>query len=72
MAKQLDIYKDLRGIIEEILYQGKQISFSPIEQSVNLGVMFGFLKEENGYIAVANRIFEMVLLNIMSGEKNSL
>lgn len=64
MAKQLDRYKDLSKIIEEILYQGKQISFSPMEEAVNLGIMFGFMKEENGYVAVANRIFEMALLNL--------
>lgn len=64
MAKQLDAYSELRQIIEEILYQGRQITFSPMEKAVNLGVMFGFLKEENGYVAVANRIFEMALLNM--------
>ena len=66
MAKQLDSYGEL---IEEIIYQGKQISFSPMEKSVNLGVMFGFLKEENGCVAVANRIFEMVLLNMFAAQE---
>ncbi|MCM1134536.1 MAG: AAA-like domain-containing protein [Clostridium sp.] len=69
MARQLDIYRDLRGMVEEILYQGKQISFSPMEKSVSLGVMFGFLKEEKGCVAVANRIFEMALLNMFMAEE---
>lgn len=69
MAKQLDQYKDLRDLIEEILYQGKQVAFSPMQMSVNLGVMFGFLKEEKGFVTVANRIFEMALLNMFIAEE---
>ena len=64
MAKQLDTYEDLRGITEDILYRGKRIPFSMEEKSINLGVMFGFLKEENGHVAIANRMFEMCLLNM--------
>jgi len=64
MVKQLDVYKDLRSVIEQILYQGRQIPFSPAVKSINLGVMFGFLKEEDSHVAIANRIFEMYLLNL--------
>lgn len=69
MVKQLDIFQDLRKMIEEILYQGKQIPFSPYAKAVNLGVMFGFLKEQDGHVAVANRIFEMGLLNLFMTEE---
>lgn len=69
MVKQLDLYKDLRNMIEEIIYQGKRIPFSLQTKPINLGTMFGFLKEENGYVAIANRIFEMVLLNMFIAEE---
>lgn len=69
MVKQLDAFKDLRNMIEEILYQGRAIPYSPHVESVNLGMMFGFLKEEDGHIAVANRIFEMGLLNMFITEE---
>ena len=69
MVKQLDTYKNLRKMIEEAVYQGKRIPFAPTEKSINLGLMFGFLKEENGYVAVANRIFEMNLLNFFIAEE---
>lgn len=64
MVKQLDIYSELNAMIETILYQGTKIPFSPDEKSVSIGVMFGFLTEENGHVAIANRIFEMYLLNL--------
>ena len=69
MIKQLDHFPDLRNMIKGILYQGKGIPFSPAVKSVNLGVMFGFLKEINGQIAISNRIFEMYLLNMFMAEE---
>lgn len=70
MVKQLDLYNDLRNMIEQILYQGRQISFSPAEKSINLGLMFGFLKDENGHVVIANRVFEMYLLNLFIAEES--
>jgi len=70
MTKQLDTYKDMRDIIEQILYRGKQIAYSPAQKSINLGLMFGFLKEENGHVAVANRIFEMYLMSFFMAEES--
>ncbi len=64
MAKQLDTYADLYKIVEDIIYCGKKIPFSLEEKSINLGSMFGYLKDENGHVAIANRMFEMCLLNM--------
>lgn len=69
LMKQLDLYKDLRKVIEDLLYQGKSIPFSMQVKSINLGFMFGFLKEEKGRVAIANRIFEMVLLNMFIAQE---
>ena len=64
MVKQLDLYKSLRDMIEGIIYQGRIVPFSPDEKSVSIGVMFGFMVEKDGHVAIANRIFEMYLLNL--------
>ena len=69
MAKQLDSYAELHTMTEEILYEGKQIAYSQMEKSVNLGTMFGFFKENNGHVAIANRIFEMALLNMFAAKE---
>lgn len=63
MIKQIDLYKELRVVLEQIIYQGRQIPFSPAEKAMNLGLMFGYLKERDGHVVIANRIFEMYLLN---------
>ena len=70
MVKQLDIYKDLRGMIEDIIYRGRKITFSPEQKSISLGLMFGYLKEENGCVTIANRMFEMCLLNLFMAEES--
>lgn len=69
MAKQLELYQELRSLIEGILYQGRKIPFSPDEKAVSMGLMFGFLMEKNGHVAVANRMFEMYLLNLFMAEE---
>ncbi len=69
MVKQLDTYDDLYKIVEDIIYCGKRIPYSLEEKSINLGVMFGFLKEESGRVTVANRLFEMCLLNLFMAKE---
>ena len=70
MIKQLDIYPDMRKMLEDVLYQGKRIPFSPAEKYISLGMMLGYLKEDNGRVAVANRIFEMYLLDLFVAQES--
>lgn len=69
MAKQLDTYADLYKIVEDIIYCGKKIPFSLEEKSISLGNMFGYLKDENSHVAIANRMFEMCLLNMFMAKE---
>ena len=69
MVKQLDAFPELRSVLEDIIYRGKPIPFSAQEKSINLGLMFGFLKEDDGHIMIANRMFEMGLLNMFIAEE---
>lgn len=70
MVKQLDAYPDMRKMLEDIIYQGKQIPFSPDTKSISMGVMFGFLKDRSGQVIVSNRIFEMRMLNMFASEES--
>ena len=69
MVKQLDLYEELRNMLENIIYQGVKIPFSPDEKAVSMGLMFGYLTERNGQVAIANRIFEMYLMNFFMTEE---
>ncbi len=70
LIKQLDTFQDLRELTRGILFQGKRVTFSPAEKSINLGKMFGFLKENGGGVEIANRVFEMFLLNFFIAEES--
>lgn len=71
MTKQLNLYPELHEMLENILYQGRSIPYSPQNETINLGIMFGFLKADHGLVAVSNRIFEMILLNLFVSEESS-
>lgn len=70
MAKQLDSYPDLREMLEDVIYRGKRIPFSPDTKSINVGMMFGFLRDWDGQVAVSNRLFEMRMLNMFITEES--
>ena len=70
MVRQLDMYPELKDVLEQILYEGQKLSFSPDTKPINMGLMFGFLKEKDGHVAVSNRIFEMRLMNLFITEES--
>ena len=43
--------------------------YNPDERALNMGVMFGFIKNVNGQITMSNRIFEMRMLNMFIAEE---
>lgn len=69
IRKKLDDYPKLREIINEILFNGSQIPYNQYNQVVDIGTMFGFLKESNEMVAVSNRIFEMFFYNLFISEQ---
>ena len=64
IGKKLRDYPELRTMIYNLLFCGKSIPYNTAAELVSIGTMFGFLKEDNGQVAVANRIFETWLYNL--------
>ncbi|MDO4336824.1 MAG: AAA-like domain-containing protein [Eubacteriales bacterium] len=58
MVKKLNDYPKLKEMIYRILFMGRSYPFDRENMLVNLGVTFGFLKDNDGTVALANRIFE--------------
>ena len=69
MAKKTKDYPDLRNLLYDILFRGKSIPFNLGTELVSIGVMFGFLKECDGQVAIANRIFEIWFYNLFIAEE---
>lgn len=69
MIKHLAEYPELNTILPNILFHGAEYTFYAYNTAMNIGVMFGFLKESDGKAVVANRIFEMHLYQYYLSEE---
>lgn len=68
LSEKLVSYPELNGMLKSLLFTGKPIVFNYYEPSIGMAAMFGFVKNKNGMLAVANRIFETWLYNFYLSE----
>ncbi|MCD8231390.1 MAG: AAA-like domain-containing protein [Clostridiales bacterium] len=66
---KLEDYPELRTVLYELLFTGKPIPYSAMNDYIEMAAMFGFVKNENGTAVVSNRIFETVLYNWFMSEE---
>ena len=71
MVKKLADYPKLKTMIQNILFMGRRYSYESESYLIQLGIMFGFLKEKDGLVCIANRIFEMKLYNLFLSEEET-
>lgn len=64
MAKKIKDYPALKSMLQDILFCGKSIPFNLGMELISVGTMFGFLKDIDGQVAIANRIFEIWFYNL--------
>lgn len=69
MLKHLYEYPKLSTMLKNILFQGRRYTFEADAPVIQLGCMFGFLKEQEQAVCVANRIFETKLYNFFLSEE---
>ncbi len=55
-------------MIYSILFGGKSFPYYPVSQPVKIGVLFGFIKEEEEQAGIANRIFETFFYDLLLAE----
>ena len=70
MDNKLIDYPELKQILKELLLRGKPIETIPGNESIRMAVMFGFVTVCNGFLHVANRIFETRLYNGFLSEES--
>lgn len=64
MAKKVKDYPELGNMLRDILFCGKGIPFNLGTELISIGSMFGFLKDQEGQVAISNRIFEIWFYNL--------
>lgn len=63
MTRQLEEQPELRDMLHVTLFAGQRLAFNPYDRACELGTMFGYLKDDNGTVAISNRIFETWIYN---------
>ena len=63
LINKIEDHQELYDYLYQILILGRKISYNPDDSVIRLAMMYGFLKEENGSVVIANRIFETRLYN---------
>lgn len=58
MVKKLVEYPQLKELLRAILFEGKKRSFYTDEKYLQIGVMFNFIKDDNGSVAIVCRLVE--------------
>lgn len=65
---KLHTYFKLNQMLKSVLFSGNMYPYSSDEEAIDMATMFGFIKNKDGYVAIANRIFETRLYNYYLAE----
>lgn len=64
-------YPKLKELLYALLFNGSGISYNPLNESIEVAEMFGFIVNRSGNAVIANRIFETVLYNWFLSEESA-
>ena len=54
---------ELNSMIQTVLFTGKPVAYNADTVMLDVAAMYGFIKNQNGCVAIANRLFETRLYN---------
>ncbi len=60
LINKLEDDDKLNSLVRSVLFEGREYSFSLMNDSQNTAIMYGFLKNDNGKAVPANKVFEKV------------
>ena len=69
LINKLTDYPDLKKMIHAILFSGDKVSYNPDNDVIDDASMLGFVKNVDGAMVIANRIFETRLYNLFLSEE---
>lgn len=64
LINKINDYPELREVLYSLLFIGRQMVYNPDHEAIHIATMFGFIKNKNGTVVIANRIFETRLYNL--------
>lgn len=63
LGKNLESDENFCNLLYDIAVNGKSYEYTIINPSIDWGVMFGILRNQNGKVVIDNRIFEILIYN---------
>lgn len=69
MRKKLSDIPRLKKMLSELLYEGQTFLYNTDDNVLDIAEMFGYIRNDNGKVMVANRIFETRLYNLFISEE---
>ena len=69
ITKNLDNYPDLKAAIRSILMEGTRLAWNPDQEDIAQMQIYGLIRNENGAVRIANRIFETRLYNLFLSDE---
>ena len=69
LVNKLSDYPELRTMIYSLLFAGKAIPYTPLNPSIQIAEMFGFVKQSEDDTVISNRIFETILYDLFLSEE---
>ena len=64
LTGKLSTYPELNQMLRSLLFTGKNIAYNSDEPVIDMATMLGFIKNQNGIVVIANRLFETRLYNL--------
>ena len=71
LTHRIEENRELERLIYDVLFMGKHVLYSPDYAVIEQAKMLGFIKNKNGAVAIANRIFETRLYNMFLSSSES-
>lgn len=65
LIKNIENNRELYDFVRNIVLDGEGITYVKSDEIVNLGTLYGILKEENGNCKINNKIYEQLIYNHM-------
>lgn len=68
ITKNLNNHPELKRSLKKILMEGEKITYNAQNTAISQMKMYGFIKNENNTVAIANRTFETMLYNLFMSD----
>lgn len=69
MMRHVNEYSNMKQMLYAILFQGESVAYNPDNQIISLANMLGYIRNHNGNVQIANRIFETRLYDYFLSEE---